>query len=109
MFHWMGIAWRPLAIFATGAVVGALAGGGAATLVRDLPSRPTAAQTKAKPASAHAAAATEAATCPDTLALAPASREDGKFELVDSIEGKRPTDIPALIVIGKEAAAAGRA
>jgi hypothetical protein len=122
----MAISWRPWAIFAIGAAVGALFAGGLALSSRHddrqaaRQEAPPEAQHDARPRTVDATPAAglarpapstpvAAVPCPSSPLAKSRSAEDGKFEVLDSISDKRAPDVAALIVIGKEAAAAGRA
>jgi hypothetical protein len=100
--------WRLAGIFAIGALTGGVAGWFAghgvlwhrASEARDVRMAPSAPMQASIP---------QQAPCPAVASIASASGEDGRLNLVPQLEGQRDTDVHGLILIGKEAAASGRA
>ncbi len=128
----MVITWRQWAVFAAGLLFGIVAG---ALVVLGWPSSreplrepppqagtPAVQQPVAPVAPVAAAAAApvppvlqaaqpvprERTGCPAWPAVAAAGKRDGQFHQLPSLSGKTASDVGAFIVLGKEAAAAGR-
>ncbi len=103
----MGINWRQGAIFASGLLLGVAATAWVALGPRTTP----ATEELATDASAvqSAAVSRQAATpCPARAIAASAGDKDGQFEPEPDLTRNKASDITAFIIIGKEAAAAGR-
>lgn len=103
---------RELIIFASGFVLAAVAAVAAVAIwllpgadPSPVPGKPKTSVALPQPA---ALASGQLATCPMEPAATAASEKDGKFPLQAGVEGLIAADITSFIVIGNEAAAAGR-
>ena len=109
----MAISTRQAAIFVSGLVVGAVVISGAWMLLGPsaAPTPATAKIAVAPPASVASASVpppAQLAICPLQPAVAVAGEKDGRFLLQSDLSGNTAADTASFIVLGKEAAAAGR-
>ncbi|MBA3773060.1 MAG: hypothetical protein H0X13_11385 [Ramlibacter sp.] len=126
----MVITWRQWAVFAAGLLFGIVAGAlvvlgwpssreplrepppQAGTPAVQQPVAPVAAAAPAAPvppvSQVAQAAPRERTGCPARPAVAAAGKRDGQFHQLPNLSGKTASDVGAFIVLGKEAAAAGR-
>lgn len=106
----MGNSWRQSAIFGAGAAAGAVLAVGLALNLDALGSAwdELTELAVSSPKQGPAQAIRQEAPCPGKPSIAPAGGEDGQFKLVERVANQRASDVAALVVIGKEAAASGR-
>jgi|GEM_PF-5203977 len=105
----MAISRRQLSVFAIGIALGALVVSGIWFWVNRLsPSAADNAKSIARPAPTVALAPKAVDPCPAELVAPVASGKDGKFVMQADLSGTAATDPAPFIVVGKEAAAAGR-
>jgi hypothetical protein len=103
----MPFSWRQAAIFLAGLLVG---GAAAAWLVLHPPKWPATDEPRvAAEAAAETVASRNAVPCPAQAAAPPAGDKDGQFDLEPDLSRNKVSDITAFVIIGKEAAASGRA
>jgi hypothetical protein len=98
----MGVPWRAVGIFISGAALGAAGGGWAVYENAD------ALQEAARPRQAALEPMRQEAPCPGAMTLPASANDDASFQLIDANAGHKPSDVHAFIRIGKEAAASGR-
>ena len=107
----LALSARELLVFASGFALAAVAAVGMWMLPGSdsspVPGKPKTSVAVAPPLPA-ALASGQLATCPTEPAAAPANEKDGQFPLQAGVEGLIAADITSFIVIGNEAAAAGR-